>query len=330
MNIIGAVDIGGTKIAVGAVSETGAILCRLECPTATDRGPAAALHSAAAMLREAGRRAGVQYAGVGVACPGPLDPFTGIVGEVGTLPGWNGCDIVAELSREFGVRVVVENDADAAALAEARWGHAAQDGNLIYVTVSTGIGAGIILSGELYRGVGGAHPEIGHQVLDDSGPRCYCGARGCWESLASGPALEAWVREQRHNGSDLTAEQICALARSGDELARRAVQRESHYLGLGLANLITIFAPEVIVLGGGVMQSADLFLDGLRAVIRDIATQVPAAKTRIVLSSLGSDTALAGAAMGWIHRSHKETEGSSNPFLDERSGQSTIPDFRDG
>ena len=306
MNIIGAVDIGGTKIAVGAVSETGAVLYRLECPTAAGKGPIAALESAASMLREASRRAGAEFAGIGVACPGPLDPFTGIVGDVGTLPGWQGCNIVSELERKFGTGVVVENDADAAALAEAQWGHAAEDGSLIYVTVSTGIGAGIIRAGELYRGVGGAHPEIGHQVLDSSGPLCYCGARGCWEVLASGPAMEAWVRQHDAAGDALPAEQICARARGGNELARRAIEREGYYLGLGLANLITIFAPELIVLGGGVMKSADLLLDGAKAVIRDIATQVPAEKTRIVLTSLGADTALAGAAMGWLHRRRQQ------------------------
>jgi glucokinase len=268
------------------------------------------------MLREVRRQVSSAYAGIGVACPGPLDPFTGIIGDVGTLPGWQGGNIVAELGREFGVPIVVENDADAAALAEATWGRAVagsavtvagsvltkDSGCFLYVTISTGIGAGMVLAGELYRGAGGAHPEMGHQVLDWSGPLCYCGSRGCWEGLASGPAMTAWMREQRPAAGELTAEHICGLARRGDELALRAVERESRYIGLGLANLITIFAPEVIVLGGGVMNSADLFLDRVRQVVRETATQVPFAKTRIVSASLGPDTALAGAAMGWIHR----------------------------
>lgn len=302
MRIIGAVDIGGTKIAAGAVSETGEILCRLECPTATRGGFMAAMRSTKEMLREVSRQVGAGYAGIGVACPGPLDPFTGIIGNVGTLPGWQDYNIAAELGGEFGVRVVVENDADAAALGEANWGKTKENGRLIYVTVSTGIGAGIIHSGELYRGVGGAHPEIGHQVLDGSGPLCYCGARGCWESLASGPAMTAWMREQQPEPGERTAEEICEMARGGDEMALRSVEREGYYLGLGLANLITIFAPEAIVLGGGVMKSADLFLERARGVIRDVATQVPAERTCLRMASLGPDAALAGAAMGWIRR----------------------------
>ena len=302
MPIIGAVDIGGTKIAVGAVSESGAILERLERPTAPREGFAAAMRRTKELLREVGRRAGVDFAGIGVACPGPLDPFTGIIGDVGTLPGWQGGNIVAELENEFGVNAILENDADSAALAEANWGAAKGSSRFIYVTISTGIGAGVILSGQLYRGVGGAHPEIGHQVLDYSGPLCYCGARGCWESLASGPAMAAWRRQQSPGGGELTAAQICEMARQGDDLARCAVEREGEYIGLGLANLITIFTPDTIALGGGVMKSSDLFLDRARAVIRRICTQVPAEKTLLTLASLGPDTGLAGAARAWIHR----------------------------
>lgn len=300
--LIGAVDIGGTKIAAGAVTGSGAIVARKECPTAPREGFAAAMRRAAGMLREASRQAGASYCGIGVACPSPLDPFAGIVGEQGNLPGWQGGNIVAALSREFDVAVAVENDADAAALAESTWGAAKGSSPFIYVTISTGVGVGIILSGKLYRGVDGAHPEIGHHVLDWSGPLCYCGARGCWEVLASGPAMTAWVREQCPERGELTAAQICDLSRHGDELAHRAVDREGFYIGLGLANLITMYTPDAIALGGGVMRSADLFLPRIGEVIREVATQVPAAKTKITLASLGADLGLAGAARAWMHR----------------------------
>ena len=302
--MIGAVDIGGTKIAVGAVREDGSIAARLECPTLTEKGFPAAMRRVAGMLLEASHISGEDYQGIGVACPGPLDPFTGVIGDVGTLPGWQGGNLERELAREFGVRVAVENDADAAALAEATWGAAKGAGRFIYITVSTGIGGGIILAGELYRGVDGAHPELGHQVIDASGPLCYCKAHGCWESLASGPAMSAWMRGQSPRDDELTAAQICARARAGDELAQRAVEREAHYLGLGLANLVTLFTPGVIALGGGVMKSADLILDPAREVIRRICTQVPAEKTELRLASLGSDTGLIGAARAYLHRYH--------------------------
>src|SRR5579864_1917295 len=213
--VIGAVDIGGTKIAVGAVTEDGSIAARLECPTAPEKGFPAAMARVTQMLREAA----TGYEGIGIACPGPLDPFTGVIGDVGTLPGWQGFNLAETLGREFGVRAAVENDADAAALAEVSWGAAKGSSHFIYITVSTGIGGGIILDGKLYRGVDGAHPELGHQVIDESGPLCYCRAHGCWESLASGPAMSAWVREQCPDSDPLTAAQICERARIGDAVA---------------------------------------------------------------------------------------------------------------
>ena len=302
MRVIGAVDLGGTKIAAGAVTENGAILSRLECPTAPEEGFAAAMGRTREMLREAARRAGAAFDGIGIASSGPVDPNTGILGDVGTLPGWRGGNLAAELAGVFGVPAAVENDADGAALGEARWGVGAHSNRFLYVTVSTGIGGGIVLGGELYRGVEGAHPEVGHQTIDPSGPLCYCRARGCWESLASGTAMEAWVREQRPEGARLAPAEICRLAAEGDELAGRAVEREGYYLGLGLANLVTLFAPDTIALGGGMMKSAHLFLDRARVVVLELCTQVPAAKTRITTAALGTNAGLAGAAQAWLNR----------------------------
>lgn len=301
---LGAVDIGGTKIAAGVVREDGTILDRLECPTEAEKGFDHAMRRIVEMLRDLSA-GGHQLEGIGVGCPGPLNPFTGIIGDVGTLPGWQGGNLVSELQAGLGLPVVVENDADAATLGEARWGTAPTSGTFLYVTISTGIGSGMLLGGQLYRGVEGAHPEIGHQVLDDSGPPCYCGARGCWEILASGPAMVSWMNEQRPDAPAVTAGEICEWARRGDPLALKAVEREGYYLGLGLANVITLFAPDRIALGGGVMKSNSLFMDTARAVIRKICTQVPAEKTQLSLASVGEDAGLLGAAQGWILRNHR-------------------------
>jgi glucokinase len=210
------------------------------------------------------------------------------------------------LEKIFGVSVAIENDADAAALGEAGWGAGKNKSRLIYVTVGTGIGAGVILDGHVYRGVDQAHPEIGHHVIDASGPPCACGFRGCWESLAAGPAMVSWLenntpRDYPHR-PDLTAKRICELAREGDDWAQRAVEHEAHYLGLGLANLVTLFVPDVIVLGGSVMKSADLFLGEVRKVIAASCRFVPYDQTELVLASLGEDTNLIGAARVWYHR----------------------------
>lgn len=301
MVTIASVDIGGTKIAVAAVREDGRILKRLESPTQPELGFMPAMAKTVAMLGTL-RGEGIEFAGIGVGCPGPLDPFTGVIGEVGTLPGWQGGNLVAALEAEFHLPVAVENDADAAALGEGRWGTDAQKGRFLYLTISTGIGGGFLVDGELYRGVAGSHPEIGHQVLDYSGPLCYCGARGCWEVLASGPAMVECMRAAHPEAGFTTAAEICAAAEKGNAAALRCVEREGFYLGLGLANLITILTPETIALGGGVMKSSALFLDGARKVIREICTQVPAEKTQITMASLGVDAGLLGAAQAWVLR----------------------------
>jgi glucokinase len=301
MIAIGAVDIGGTKIAVGAIREDGMILKRSECPTEPEKGFQHAMKRIVAMLRDISA-GGTRLGGIGVGCPGPLNPFTGVIGEVGTLPGWRGGDVVTALQSELDLPIAVENDADAAALGEANWGDASPCGTFIYVTISTGIGGGILIDGKLYRGVDGSHPEFGHQILDHSGPRCYCGAQGCWEVLASGPAMVSWMVEQHPRAQVATAADICEGARRGDPLALRCVEREGFYLGLGLANLITLFAPDRIALGGGVMKSNDLFMANARRMIMDVCTQVPSEKTRIRLASLGTDAGLRGAAQAWLLR----------------------------
>ncbi len=301
MRQIGAVDIGGTKTAVGIVREDGKILHRSECPTDPRLGFQSAMLRIVQMMQHGMDQCG-SIAGVGIGCPGPLDPSTGVIGDVGTLPGWEGGNLVEEIGSRLGVRVAVENDADAATLAEYAWGATPTDGTLIYLTVSTGIGGGIVRGGELYRSARGAHPELGHQMIDPSGPLCYCRLSGCWESLASGPAMGAWFHEMDPDHRLLSAAQICERAQSADALAMQCIQRETHYLGLGLANLVTLFVPDVICLGGGVMQSSHLFLDDVRALVRNLCTQVPVEDTAITLSSLGYDTGLLGAAQAWLLR----------------------------
>jgi len=306
LNLIGAIDIGGTKIAVGVVDDEGRIVRRAECPTAAERGFPDGLRRMIAMLRETAARAGAELHGIGIGCTGPVDPFTGVLGTVDLLPGWRGGALVAGLSEAFAVPVAMENDADAAGLAEAVWGAGRGKRRFLYVTVGTGIGVAIILDGTLYRGVDGSHPEIGHQVIDASGPPCYCGARGCWEILASGPAILASARTRiapdHPEDGELTMKRLCELAEAGDPPALAVMERQGYYLGLGLANLVTTFCPDMIALGGGVMQSSHLFLDRARQVIRQCCTLVPFDKAELALASLGADTALAGAAQVWHHR----------------------------
>lgn len=303
--MIGAVDIGGTKIAVGIVDDNGRILARTQAPTDPNRY-SEGIDLIARMLRETAQQASTQLTGIGIGSTGPVDPMKGEFGDVDFLPGWRGKSPVKDLAQVFNLRVALENDGDAAALAEAGWGAGRNRNRLIYITVGTGIGGGIILDGQLYRGVDGAHPEVGHQVLDPAGPECSCGFRGCWESLAAGPAMVTWMEthapENYQHQQGITAKMICELAQQGDATALQAVEHEAFYLGLGLANLINLFTPDAIVLSGSVMKSANLFLERIKAVIRQGCRFVPAEKTEITLASLGDHTNLIGAARAWHYR----------------------------
>ena len=301
----GAVDIGGTKIAVGVVDRNGRVLAKTECATDPGRGFDRAMQRIVELLAQSASRAAVKLTGIGIGCTGPVDPLTGLVGNVSFLPGWEGGNPVGVLSAEFKVPAAMENDADAAALGEAVWGAGRGKARLICVTIGTGIGGGVILEGRIYRGVAQCHPEIGHHIIDPLGPLCSCGARGCWESLACGPSMVEWIKTNaptNYNLQDLTAREICAQAQQGDEWAKRAVEREGYYLGVGLANLVTMFAPDALVLGGSVMKSASLFLARIHEVIRHNCRLVPYERVEISVASLGPDVGLIGAAQVWHHR----------------------------
>jgi glucokinase len=180
---------------------------------------------------------------------------------------------------------------------------------LFYVTISTGIGGGILLDGRLYRGAAGAHPEIGHHLIDPSGPACFWGAHGCRESLASGLALARWYHEQSEllptgqaQANDLDARQIRPLAEAGDPLARKAMARAGNFIGIGLANLVTLFTPDRIALGGGMINSWRLLEAIVRETVRQNCGLVPYQRTIIAPAALGLDTGLLGAAQVWFQR----------------------------
>lgn len=313
MELVGAVDVGGTKIAVGLVDDSGTVLEREVIPTERERDFSHGLSQIQELMgRCLLRRPGARLAGIGVGCTGPVDPQTGVLGPNSFLPLWEGVNTVERFQAAFGVPVAIENDADAAALGEYAWGSppgsAPGAGRCIYVTVSTGIGCGVIIDGRLYRGAGGAHPELGHLILDpERGPACFCGARGCWESLASGPALSAWYAARRQElgqpiPSPVDAREVCLRVSQDDAAAQEAVLREGYYLGIGLANLVTSFVPDVIILGGGVMESWPLFESHVRGIIRQSCGLVPHERTYLRRASLGFRTGLAGAARVWFHK----------------------------
>ncbi len=298
--MIGALDIGGTKIAAGIVTSTGDVLAQRQSATVPERGFDDALERMIRMLVELQSSSGERLKGIGIGCTGPVDPQTGVIGSAELLHGWNGAPITDRLAEAFGVPVAMENDADAVALAESAWGSGRGAECMVYVTIGTGIGGGIVRKGELYRGAEGAHPEIGHMAVDVThGPKCYCGLTGCWESLASGPAMEAWYSAR---GGPASASEICRRAVARQPLAVEAVQRTARYIGLGLVNVVTAYCPDVLILGGGVVRSSSLFLEDVWGMVLQLATQVPSAHLQLTTVEGGETTGVRGAAAAWLHR----------------------------
>ena len=297
--LTGAIDVGGTKIAVGLVQGR-QILARRTIPTQAALRYGEAVDTLAQLLFEMSAQVGKKLGGIGIGITGRLESAQRRLAKNDFLPDWTGRDLVGDLESKFGLPVGIENDADAAALAENVWGAGQGKARFIYVTVSTGIGGGIVINGQLYRGLDGAHPEIGHHTIDPSGPACFCGASGCWERFASGTAMQARVRvtaPPQAAAETLDARRICEYADQGTPWALQEVGKEAYYLGLGLANLITIFAPDGIALGGGVMRRWPLFAERALAVVRQNCRLVPAQQVAVQPAALGEDTPLIGAAL---------------------------------
>lgn len=302
--MIGAVDVGGTKIAAGLVMDEKVVVQR-EAPTISLLRYADALAHITRMLGEMLRETGGDLEGVGIGLTGRVDGATRRIGRNDFLKDWQGRDLTGDLERVFGVPVGIENDADAAALAEAGYGAGRGKSRFLYVTVSTGIGGGIVLENRLYRGVGGSHPEIGHHVIDPSGPPCFCGARGCWERMASASAMLDWARTnaaEARDLPDLVARQVCDLAERGIGWAQETVRREGYYLGIGLANLVTLFAPDAIALGGGLMRRWEMFEPLAMQAIRERGNLIPIEQIQVTRALLGDEAPLLGAAQVWVHQ----------------------------
>ena len=289
------VDIGGTKIAVGAVDAAGTVQARRTIATDVEAGFDAGLARLARAIDETMAEAGVDpaaLAGIGLGCPGPFDEASGRIQNFYTLPGWEGNDIVSPLAARFGRPVRLVNDADAALLGEALAGAARGARIAVMLTVGTGIGGAALIDGAILRGARGEHPEIGHLIVDPAGPECYCGSRGCIEALAAGPALARAGAE--HGYTD--AEAVFAAAEAGEEPARAIVARSAQAMETGVWSLIHAFLPEVLLIGGGMGERHFTLYRGAaeRAIAR--AVLAPEGAIRVVKAALGNDAGMVGAA----------------------------------
>ncbi|HWI61580.1 MAG TPA: ROK family protein [Symbiobacteriaceae bacterium] len=286
--IAGAVDFGGTKLMVGLVDDQGTVLAQKTM--ATPDQPAAVADAAASLLGEL--RGDRELVGVGSTVPGLADGKRGILRHA-PAHGWRDLPWAAMLEERTGLPVRIANDVNACALAEQRFGAGRGVDSLLWVTVSTGIGAGLIANGSIYEGAHGIAGEVGHIVVTEHGPTCGCGHKGCVESVASGPAI---ARRARGAGLDVKdAAEVFALARQGDPIASWMVAEAGKYLGRAFAVCFNLFDPEVLVVGGGVAQSLDLLLPHIEKTMGVRAICLPEHSPRVIATKLGYEAALIGA-----------------------------------
>lgn len=307
------IDLGGTKISTALMDEHGAILARAGCETEAATGQDAVIarmvDTAKQVARDGGKADLRGIIAIGVGAPGPLDTKLGVLTAPPNLPGWLNVPLARIIEEQLGVPAYLENDANAAALAEFHYGAGVGCANMIYVTVSTGIGGGIILNGQLYGGTDGAAGEVGHTMILPDGPLCGCGNRGHLEALASGTAIARAARELIAKGvptlmvelaqgdtSAVTALTVEIAAKRGDLEAQRIIDRAMEYLGIGMANLANIFNPDMIVLGGGVTKMGEMLFAPVRRAVDRFAFPIIAKTVQIVPAKLGKDVGVIGAA----------------------------------
>lgn len=302
MEAVLSLDIGGTKIAAAAMTREGETIAKRRAPSAASEGPHRMIERLLDMARAVGAEAGLEFGSIGVSCGGPLDPLSGVVLSPPNLPGWDRTPLRAMLARGIGIepsRVHVENDGNAGALAEARFGAARGRSHAIYMTMSTGIGGGLILDGRLYRGATFNAGEIGHQLVLPDGPRCGCGKRGCLESVASGTGIASRLRERfeslsprirREAGSSdkVTAEHLFLAVRQGDPVAVQLLEETIMLLARGIANLVFILNPQIVILGTIAWHAGDLMMTPLRGQVSRLCWPALTRGLEIVASPLGS------------------------------------------
>ena len=301
MSIIVAVDIGGTHIRTAAYEPNSItpLSHKRARSYATETGVFDRLVQAIESVWQAGR-----VDAIGIASPGPLDPHTGTILDTPNIPEWVNFPVGPRLCEHFGVPVYLDNDANMAALAEWQYGAGRGHNDLVYLTISTGIGGGVISSGHLLQGFRGMGAELGHMIIDPDGPLCGCGHYGHVESFSSGPAIARYVREQLHAGQAsslhsqpaLSAAQVAEAAFQGDALAISAFERAGFYLGMGVANYLAIFDPSILIFGGGVSQAGDLLFKPFKESLQKHVFHPHYLDDLIITrAALGDDAGLLGA-----------------------------------
>ncbi|HVB54715.1 MAG TPA: ROK family protein [Candidatus Acidoferrales bacterium] len=288
---VAGVDLGGTWLRVGLAGPDGQVRHQGRARTAASDGPAGVLAQIEGLVREAVAAepdARLSRLVLAIGVPGPVDVGAGVVEGAPNLPGWRRVPVRDRLEQMLGCQCLIEHDANLGALAEHRRGTGRGTQDFVYVTVSTGIGAGLILGGQLYRGHQGSAGEFGHMVILPDGPLCNCGNRGCLEAVASGTA----IARQMGVGS---AAEVGRLAAAGDVAAQRVLSQAARYVGLALGGLINLLNPEAVAVGGGVVAYAPQFWTEILTGVADASFASVRRTCRIEQAELGEDQGLVGA-----------------------------------
>ncbi len=313
-NRIVGVDIGGTKIAAGIADRKGEISARIRTPMVANRGPddalAAVLSAIHTLLAEAqAAESPDAIAGIGICAPGPLDPRAGIVINPPNLPCWRNFPLAAEIEKAYRVPVKIENDANAAALAESNWGAGRGYRNIFYVSLGTGIGTGIVFDGKIYNGRTGAAAEGGHMSIDCRGPLCGCGKPGCIEILAAGPAIARRARTKltenprsimldlaKGLAGEVTSEIVGQAYAAGDPLAKEVLLETANLLSLWLSNIIDLLEPDAILIGGGAAVLFATLFDEIENGIAKYCINSRCREIPLLKARYGEDAGIAGGA----------------------------------
>ena len=306
------IDIGGTKILTAVANSRGEILSSDEIVTPATEGHQVVIQSIVDLARGALEQAHVaisEISAIGIGAPGISNPETGMLFTCVQLPRWRDVPLRDIIQNRLGKKAFLINDANAAAVGEFYFGAAQGVRNFIYITLSTGIGGGIVIDGKIYSGAIGTAGEVGHMTIDHEGPICQCGNKGCWETLASGTALAREARWRIQEGvktsileyaegdiEKVTARVIHSAAKQGDSLARELIARTGYYVGVGLANLINIFNPELIVIGGGLANIGDMLLEPAFKMAEERAYREAFLAMRFATAELGRNSGVLGAA----------------------------------